>query len=543
MLPIITLVLGLMVATAVIAYWSDNLGKKLGKKRVTLFGLRPKQTATLITITSSMPIMLFTLAATLAVYKPLRDALTKYEKVRDEAVLAAQENRILQKSNEGLATKNAELSTQGSQLSKKIQESQKKINESQRALGSARADEAKATISAKTATQNAQNASRKAAEESRNAQLAQQSARQAEGRKRQAEQSAQFARQGEQSARSQERLAVQATTRAQEQLKARQVELKQAEGRLANLRTRLVSTQVQLNKTLVGVQRLSAQRDFQGKQILAQAKEILAQGKQILDQTSKVSELRAQVEGLRTQVEQSQVSLVSARTTLSEAQTKPSLVAAGETLAEKTIAPRQSPSEVQAELSSLMEEARVQARRLGESVGNLKLGIDATQRVHLDDRTEVVVEKALLTLLAQQLVSADTASSVRVIAARSHTISEPNIQVQLRAVDVRTAFTSGETLASANIDGRGGDAGIFKQLLNLANEGQRTAEKGGVQPPLSRDVPFYALHTNERIFEALRSIQALKSLANVRIVAAEDLSTANPLRVRFEVVPATRRST
>ncbi len=57
------LLVGLMIATAVIAYWSDNLGKKLGKKRVSLLGLRPKQTATLITIASSLVIMLVTFGA------------------------------------------------------------------------------------------------------------------------------------------------------------------------------------------------------------------------------------------------------------------------------------------------------------------------------------------------------------------------------------------------------------------------------------------------------------------------------------------------
>ncbi len=534
MLPIITLVLGLMVATAVISYWSDNLGKKLGKKRVSLFGLRPKQTATLITITSSMPIMLFTLAATLYVYQPLREALINYEKVRQDADFAAQKSQLLQKINAGLATKSAELSTQKAQLNKDVAAANAQKNKALAETGKAVADRNQAVAEKNKAFAERGQARSEAAKSRASAQ---ESGRRAQSESRRAEAEARRAA-GE--GRKAEAARLDAK-RAQQQLKGRQAELKQAERGLA-------SKQAQLAKTQADVVRVTRQRDAVAKQRAAQGKEILAQGREILEQTSKVSELRAQVDGLKSEVEQSQVALALAQTTLDTAQaklnealTKPSLVAAGETLAEKTIAPRQSLSAVQAQLSSLMEEARAQARQLGG--GNLKMGIDATRRLLIDNRTEVVDEKTQLSLLAQGLVSVETASSVRVIAARSHTASELTIQVLLIAIEVRPAFARGDVLASANIDGRSGDAAIFKQLyVDLANDGQRAAEKKGVQPPLARNVPFYAPNTIERIFEALRSIQALKGLANVRIVASEDLSTTSPLRVRFEVVPAASRS-
>src|SRR4028119_129786 len=96
MLTPFILVLGLMVATGVIAYWSDNLGKKLGKKRVSLLGLRPKQTATLITIASSLLIMLFTLGVMLATYRPLRHALLRFDSVRAANERLVEQNKILQ---------------------------------------------------------------------------------------------------------------------------------------------------------------------------------------------------------------------------------------------------------------------------------------------------------------------------------------------------------------------------------------------------------------------------------------------------------------
>src|SRR4051794_7948237 len=78
----LALFIALLIATAVIAYWSDNLGKKLGKKRVSLFGLRPRTTATLLTITSSWVIMGLTLGALLIVWQPLRRSLFDYDNLQ-----------------------------------------------------------------------------------------------------------------------------------------------------------------------------------------------------------------------------------------------------------------------------------------------------------------------------------------------------------------------------------------------------------------------------------------------------------------------------
>jgi hypothetical protein len=46
---------------------------------------------------------------------------------------------------------------------------------------------------------------------------------------------------------------------------------------------------------------------------------------------------------------------------------------------------------------------------------------------------------------------------------------------------------------------------------------------------------FFALGTNERVFEALRQIQALKAPAHVKLIAAQDINTVEPVRVRFDV--------
>ena len=79
--PLILFV-GLTVATCVIAYWSDNLGKKLGKKRISLCGLRPRQTATILSMASSWLIMVLTLIVLVTVSSDLRRALLYYDSIQ-----------------------------------------------------------------------------------------------------------------------------------------------------------------------------------------------------------------------------------------------------------------------------------------------------------------------------------------------------------------------------------------------------------------------------------------------------------------------------
>ena len=50
----IIIVLVLMVMGGLIAFLGDKIGSKVGKKRLTLFGLRPKYTSIIVTIISRL---------------------------------------------------------------------------------------------------------------------------------------------------------------------------------------------------------------------------------------------------------------------------------------------------------------------------------------------------------------------------------------------------------------------------------------------------------------------------------------------------------
>lgn len=57
------LIMIIAVTSAVVSYVGDHLGKKIGKKRISLFGMRPRSTSTVITLLTGVAVALITLAS------------------------------------------------------------------------------------------------------------------------------------------------------------------------------------------------------------------------------------------------------------------------------------------------------------------------------------------------------------------------------------------------------------------------------------------------------------------------------------------------
>src|SRR5688572_23869786 len=78
----------LLGVSGLIAYVGDLLGRRMGKKRLTVLGLRPKHTAILFTIVTGVLIACVSLLAAFGVSPTVRLALTQGETlVRRNAVL------------------------------------------------------------------------------------------------------------------------------------------------------------------------------------------------------------------------------------------------------------------------------------------------------------------------------------------------------------------------------------------------------------------------------------------------------------------------
>lgn len=80
----IGLIFILIVVSGAIAYLGDLIGRRVGKKRISIFGLRPKYTSIVITIASGIMIVSVTIAVILLVFKQARTAFFGIQKMVQE---------------------------------------------------------------------------------------------------------------------------------------------------------------------------------------------------------------------------------------------------------------------------------------------------------------------------------------------------------------------------------------------------------------------------------------------------------------------------
>lgn len=117
-----------------IAYIGDKLGTKVGKKKLSIFGLRPKHTSIIVTIVTGILISAATLGLMTAVSWDVRTALFGMEELKAELVSLTSEvdlkNKELELSRTELETKTAEYTA----ISTKVKETIEQLNRSLKEL-------------------------------------------------------------------------------------------------------------------------------------------------------------------------------------------------------------------------------------------------------------------------------------------------------------------------------------------------------------------------------------------------------------------------
>ncbi|MBV9467895.1 MAG: hypothetical protein JOZ57_01465, partial [Abitibacteriaceae bacterium] len=337
-------------------------------------------------------------------------------------------------------------------------------------------------------------------------------------------------------------------TAKQEQLTKTQQRLEGVNTRLSNARLRLASMQTQLEQTKTHVVTtkkaitnvLGDLRELTEKQANLQQR--------VKNQQVTVADLEGQRKVLEGKVQELQTAAQDAQAAASkyyrqagewfatsrELSNNKIIVAVNQLLAAQTIPANVTTTQALAALHQIVTaaNAKVQQPPIGAQVMHLApLNIDSGgQRLQLG-------EEEILNHLADYITTFEVPVSVRLMAAYNQVEGEKEISGRLMVVPVQPVFKADEPITDPiTIDGTQSDARIFNQLLGLISEGEKAARAKGVMPPVSPDNPnFYALGTNERIFEALRRIQAIKGPARVRLLATDSLNTVEPLRVRIEV--------
>ncbi|MDX2254341.1 MAG: DUF3084 domain-containing protein [Pseudanabaenaceae cyanobacterium bins.39] len=91
-----TLILAILILGGIIATLGDRIGTKVGKARLSVFNLRPRDTATLVTIATGAMISASTLGILLLLSEQLRDGLFRLGSIRAELVSSQEQKRIIE---------------------------------------------------------------------------------------------------------------------------------------------------------------------------------------------------------------------------------------------------------------------------------------------------------------------------------------------------------------------------------------------------------------------------------------------------------------
>ncbi len=120
----ILFVIILILVSGFIAYFGDILGRKMGKKRLTIFNLRPRYTAIVVTTITGMIISALVLATLLSIDSQFRKVFTE-----GDQILA--KNDSLRKDNSALTDRNGFLLQRSKEMVMLVKERQKELNAAQ----------------------------------------------------------------------------------------------------------------------------------------------------------------------------------------------------------------------------------------------------------------------------------------------------------------------------------------------------------------------------------------------------------------------------
>ncbi|MCS6949060.1 MAG: DUF3084 domain-containing protein [Armatimonadota bacterium] len=507
-MPVRTILIGIIfiVVSGFIAYFGDWLGRYLGKRRISIWGLRPRHTAMLITSFTGSLIAFLTIVAVLATAQTFREIIVRGE-------------RLLEQSRQ-LQVRYAQLRGDYDQLQQRYQEAAQRIREQQKQM----------------------------AENTRQLQRQQQLLEavrlQLEQRQRQvAELSGRIVQQSQQLQRLQKQNVLLQTSNRQ--LSQTNAQLKR-QGQFLREQNRLYQqNNADLASQNMEYARENVQLNNQNAQLQQQAAQLRQQTEQLSQQSR---QLQQQADALRATIEQLQMREAELRELveqLEQIKEKPIVARRGEEIARRVIPNGMSLRATRNEIYRLLVEAGRLAQERGAAArGAHRAAYIPLKRLSVPSPTggsvEVFADEAVsVEALAEQIARSDTPVVVLAVAVRNGVAGEP-IQVELKPFRNRLVYRKDEEIARARIWSGRGTGEIANTLIEfLRDEVRARAIEAGIIPRIGADgEPVVGAVPNQQITDLAERIarEGRGRYVNVAALAETDTYSADSLRLRFRVV-------
>lgn len=502
----------LILVSGFIAYFGDQLGRWMGKKRLTLWRLRPRHTAYAVTAVTGMLIAAFTLAALVLVNSQFKRILTEGEQILTR-------NLELTERNEGLSSRIQLLEKRRQELRREVDRLREEVTEALQAARRATDARAKAEQARAKAEREVQDLRREILVRQRDLERLTLSRDEAEARLR--ERTAELARLQSELAKVRADLEV-----AQKNVMIARAQQSEALKRLAEAQTRLSET----NQKLADAERLLQEQQNaiaeQERTLRLQQEALVELGKARLEAERAAMEFERKLIGGDIRFRQ------------------------GDEIARGTISPRQSVFGIKGDLFSLLDTASERALERGAGLGpnGRAVAVEFTQPIGKGYVVRIENESTCIQMAAEAIAQnafQPYDALVQVVCSRNSLAGE-QVRVRLVLYYNTLAYRKGDKIAETKLDGRVSEGRVLLSLISfLQNEVSRAAVKAGIVPVANPD-PRMSLGSDPRTqVEALMAIvdriKAINAKVNVEVYAAADIFAAGPLdmnNMRFSISKA-----
>lgn len=476
----------LVLVSGFVAYFGDLLGRRMGKKRLSLFGVRPRYTAIIVTTITGMIIAGLTLITLISINPAFKKIFAE-----GEAILAR--NKTLSAANKGLETRNKGLIDREKQLEKEVADRQAQYEKAK-----------KETANALKAMQSAVRARDKALSAIKNLErdIVQRQDELTSLRQRNQTAESELMR------RSNELQTVQSDLAKQKKkLIAAQADLIAAGNKLVSIRNDLTTTQNELTTAERNLAENKKHLDFQTQQLRDQQQMLVKVGRRSLEFESSRFILRQNEELARIAINEGESDF--------------------------------------AVLASLQEVLRVASDK-AEELGAKKGGNDRC--VHLifkQSFPQVVIddEPTCLRLARKTILDNNANAFVQVVCANNTLIGE-QAQVEFKLYVNDLVYKDGRFIARTRIDGTQSEGRLLLALTDfLRKEVSESAIRAGIVP-ISNPDPRMTLGKDpasqvDALMDVVEQIKAAKGPVRVDAYANGDICAIGPLsmdNMRFKVV-------
>lgn len=524
---IIALVMTVLMG-GLIAYNGDLIGRKYGKRRLSLFGLRPKHTAILITSVTGVLISALTTGVLFLLVPPVREVILEGEHALAQNVRLAAQNAHLGETNAQLADQNRQAKAEHLKSQQALQSANARLAQSEARYQQTEAQyrqiqkQLERARSLLAGTQTALNRARNQLRLTR-----------AENRKL-LTQNASLERQNSDLAAANVDL-----SDANDRLERRRDELERQNTKLAQYNAELATT----NSSLAAQnQKLIRENEDLDKQIanLSRAREALSRTVDVLRGASDVIAATSQrsIQELESRLQELQDSYSALRN-------RRVVIHGGEDLARTVVPADASPEQVRRIIEELMHQAGLTALARGATPGQGVRAVQVVDREYFAPTPSggvvpiQVTEADRIDAMVSRLAWSPNSVCLLALAVANTVENEP-AAIDLQPFTNRLIFKKGQRLLSRRLDAAQPSEQIFTELVEfLKSAGQSALEQGMI--------PHIDPATGQPQVGSLGGAELVKLVARIRergqpvkitALAASDTNAADPLKLDFRIEPS-----